>query len=352
VVDSQITLQNIFVDPKTKLKLEISDTIEGKGKKTLRSPDGVEYEIIDGVANLLEPQEVHEKDQIARNFYEGRARQYEDNLHLTFLTHGIDENSTRNEFIDKLGLKKSSKVLEIACGTGRDSVLISKRLDKSGELHMQDISFDMIRLCKHKFADCSIPHSHSISDVHRLPYPDDYFDAVYSFGALGEFSDQVRALKEIVRVSKKGAKVVIGDESVPVWLRSTDYYRILKETNPMFEAPLPLMCIPVCARNTSIHFVIGESFYIIEFTVGEGEPEANFNFKIPGPRGGTYNTRYFGKLEGITMETKAKLHELIRLKGVSMHEWLETVISDAIGKENLNGYSNEQQQIKDRSQGE
>ena len=52
--------------------------------------------------------------------------------------------------INKLQLSSQSKVLEIACGTGRDSVLIEKRLDANAELWLADISYDMIRMAKEK----------------------------------------------------------------------------------------------------------------------------------------------------------------------------------------------------------
>ena len=47
--------------------------------------------------------------------------------------------------IDLLELKNDFKVLEVACGTGRDSVLLDKRLSNKAELHLTDISFDMIK---------------------------------------------------------------------------------------------------------------------------------------------------------------------------------------------------------------
>ena len=174
--------------------------------------------------------------------------------------------------------------------------------------------------------------SFTLANALYLPYPNNYFDSLYSFGAIGEFSDIKSALNEMVRVTKVGGKVVIGDESIPTWLRDTEYFRILNETNPMFSSPLPLKSIPVEARNTSIHFVIGQAFYLIEFEVGKGEPKANFDFKkIPGIRGGTYNTRYKGKLEGVSKDAYELAWQAVRKGKTNMHDWL----SDLIRKETL-----------------
>lgn len=322
--------QTLFIDPETGAALRRESSAAGEA---LVAPSGKRYPMVDGVADLVFPARLPESDEAARRFYDGRADQYEDTLHLTFLTHGLDEVETRQSFIDKLGIGPGSKVLEIACGTGRDSALIADRVGPSGELHLQDLSADMMRVCRKKLGNHPAVASLALANALHLPYPDNHFDAVYSFGALGEFSDQARAMKEMARVTRPGGKIVTGDESVPVWLRETEYYRILKETNPMFEAQLPLNAIPVEARETSIHFVIGQAFYLIEFSVGEGEPQANFDFPIPGARGGTYRTRYAGKLEGVSPGTKELAWQAVRAAGTDMHSWLDRLVREAAGKE-------------------
>ncbi len=79
----------------------------------------------------------------------------------------------------------------------------------------------MIRMCMDKLSDIDVKKSFCLSNAHYLPYPDNYFDATYSFGAMGEFSDKKNVFKEIIRVTKPGGKIVVGDESIPVWLRKT-----------------------------------------------------------------------------------------------------------------------------------
>lgn len=325
----------IFVEPESKSPLAFQEDSDSSG--VLSAGGGATYSVENGIADLVHPRELAESDEESRAFYEGRADQYDDTLHLTFVTHGIDERETRQAFIDKLGLERGGRVLEVACGTGRDSELLAEVVGAEGELHLQDLSGDMMRRCHDRMKDHPAVKSFALANAMHLPYRDDSFDAVYSFGALGEFSDQARALAEMVRVTRVGGKVVVGDESVPTWLRDTDYYRILKETNPMFEAEVPLRHIPVEARNTSIHYVIGQAFYLVEFEVGEGEPTANFDFPIPGVRGGTYRTRYEGRLEGVTPETKALAWKAVQATGGDMHSWLDALVrraaEEALGEE-------------------
>ncbi|HET6893449.1 MAG TPA: hypothetical protein VFH31_20290, partial [Pyrinomonadaceae bacterium] len=121
----------------------------------------------------------------------------------------------------------------------------------------------------------------------------------------------------------------VGDESMPPWLRETEFAKILITTNKQFLAPLPLEEMPIEARNVSLRWVIGGVFYLITFTVGEGEPDADFDFEIPGAKGGTYRTRYLGQLEGVTVETKSLAEQAREKKGLSMHKWLDQVVREA-----------------------
>lgn len=323
----------LYVCPESRMPLKVRPGVVAADGEivsgVLVSETGNEYPIQKGLPDLTYPRELAEKDEYARTFYDARAEAYDQNLHLTFKTHCEDEQKLRNQFIDALALQPHHRVLEVSCGTGRDSEIISQRLGLEGQLCLQDIASGMLERCRQRLAGKAVPTSYSLSNACYLPYPDKYFDAVYSFGGLGEFSDIKRSLAEMVRVSKVGAKIVVGDESMPPWLRETEFAKIFITTNKQFLAPLPLEQMPIEARDVCLRWVIGGVFYLIEFTVGEGEPDADFDFEIPGPKGGTYRTRYLGQLEGVTPETK-RLAELAReKKDVSLHKWLDAVVREA-----------------------
>ena len=321
-----------LVCPATRQCLELVEGDIADGTVTigvLRAPDGRTYPVTHGVPDLTYPTELPESDADARDFYDGRADDYDKFLHLTFRTHGEDEGEVRSEFIGALGLCSSSRVLEVAAGTGRDSMMIAGRLGEEGLLCLQDISPGMLSRNRDRLASVCVPTSYSLSNACYLPYPDDYFDEVYSFGGLGEFSDIKRSLAEMVRVSRCGAKIVVGDESMPPWLRETEFCRILSTTNPQFMAEMPLDKLPVEARDVSVRWVIGGVFYLIGFVVGDGEPVGDFDFEIPGVRGGTLRTRYEGQLEGVTPEAKELAHRARERMGVSMHQWLDRVVCRA-----------------------
>lgn len=298
----------------------------------LVSPGGLRYPVTHGIPDLTYPQNLAVPDAKARSFYDARADAYDAYLHLTFKTHGEDETTVRNAFVDTLELRPDSRVLEVACGTGRDSEVIASRLGPEAHYFGQDISPAMLGRCRSRLGAVTVPTALNVSNACYLPYPDATFDAVYSFGGLGEFSDIRRSLSEMVRVSKLGGRIVVGDESLPPWVRKTEFAEILTTTNKQFLAPLPLDDMPLEARQVRLRWVIGGVFYLIDFVVGDGPPKGNFDFEIPGVRGGTLRTRYLGQLEGVTTETK-ELAERARDKAnISMHEWLDQVVREAANR--------------------
>ena len=320
--------------------------ISPNNRKKLTKKNGVYtdseliFNIYDDIPDFIYPKVLNKIDLKAKDFYEGRADDYDKYLHLTFQTYSENEIQVRNKMIDLLELKKDFKILEVACGTGRDSVLIDKRLDNKAELHITDISLDMIKKAKKKLINSNSNVYACLSNAMYLPYPDNYFDAFYSFGAIGEFSDIKQFFLEVIRVCKKGAKVVVGDENLPIWQRETEFGKILANYNKQFLEPVPFDSLPIEARQVRCQWIIGSVFYLIDFKVGEGELDANFDFEIPGIRGGTHKTRYYGQLEGVTEETKELAWKAVEKSGKSMHKWLDELVKNE-AKKVLDEKSNE-----------
>lgn len=318
--------------PETKgpLRLQITDQdADNVLSGFFLAENGKKFPIDDGLPNLTFPTVLSHQDQNSREFYNQRVDQYDKYLHLTFETFWEDETTVRNGMIDLLRLQPNHVVLEVSAGTGRDSALIASRLSPNGKLYLQDISPSMLLRCRDRLQGSDVPIEFSLSNGCYLPYPDKHFDAVFHFGGIGEFSDIPRALSEFSRVTKIGGRVVLGDESMPPWLRGTRFSKIMSTTNPQFEAELPLRHLPVTAREVHLRWIIGGVFYLIDFTVGEGEPTGNFSYEIPGPRGGTHLTRVDGQLEGVTPATKALAQQAAAAAGMSMHQWLNDIVNNA-----------------------
>lgn len=319
-----------FVSPSDKQPLQYSGNVsDGEIASGALHAGTSSYPIVDGFPDFVAVQDLSAQTQSVVAFYDDRSDTYDQYLHLTFLTHDEDEAKVRNGLIDLLELRPDSMVLEVAAGSGRDSEIIAGRLGTGGKLFVQDISSGMLHKARERLRGCAVPVSYALADASFLPYADHSIDCVYSFGGLGEFPDIRAALAEMVRVCKPGGKIVVADESIPVWLRSTEFAKILSTTNPQFMAPLPLEQMPVQAREVCVRWVIGGVFYAIDFRVGTGAPQGNFDYPIPGPRGGTLRSRYLGQLEGVTPEAKELAHQARKKRGLSMHAWLEEAVRRA-----------------------
>jgi ubiquinone/menaquinone biosynthesis C-methylase UbiE len=311
-----------------------SEIISGKIRDGILLSRGNQrkYFIKNGYIDFITPEQEIKGAAFARKYYSEIAKTYDENVHITFELYNEKESTVRNRMIDLLELKPNYEVLEVSAGTGKDSEIIASRLGKEGGLWLLDISPDMLVYNIERLKSVGIPTEFIVASACSLPFVDNSFDALYCFAGVGHFPDLPKGLKEMARVVKPGGKVVFCEKNVPEWLRETDYGKICINNNSMFADPVPLKHIPVEARDVGVRWINGNVHYVFDYTVGVGEPKGNFDLELPGERGGTFNTRYYGKLEGVSNETKKKAIEAQKLTGKSMHKWLDEIILREAGK--------------------
>ncbi len=319
----------VLCDPVTKEKLIMKDGI----LRPETNPQGEEisYGIEEGIPILLNDSDL-KQNEYAIDLFQKEAPVYDEYKHLTFDTFFADETQVRNYIVEKIDFHPNMRILELSAGTGRDSVLIKNHLKTESELHVQDISLDMLRELKKKFSDDEVYITRS--NAARLPYANDTFDAIYSFGGvgMGTYMNTSEIMGEIVRVCKKGAKVVIGNLGLGPWLYNTEFAKILIDHNDHYAQSVDLSGLPIEARNVKQEWILEGAGMILEFEVGEGEPKGNFDFVIPGKRGGTLRTRYYGKLEGVSPEVKKMAYDAREKAEISMYDFLNSAIKDAASR--------------------
>ncbi|MGP8215180.1 MAG: methyltransferase domain-containing protein [Bacteroidia bacterium] len=331
----KLILKDIYKCPACKSKLELTVHNESKDavhKGILRCECGHEFPIVNDVPDFTWPKELCQRDEENRLQYEILANRFNITAEFTFKTFKSDETEVRKKMIDQLSLTKNSIVLEVGAGDGASSKLIAEILNEDGKLFFQELS--PATLCKAQenlrtFSNIDF----SVANACHISFPDNYFDAAYHFGGISTFSDIGHCLKELSRVVKPGGKVVVSDEGIGKWLRETDFFKIISTSNPLYKFEFPMSAIPVEARNVKMEWILMGAFYVLEFTVGEGEPEADYHVPIPGKRGGTHWTRYYGKLEGITEDAKQLAIKASGKSGKSIHRWLDETILNAAKKE-------------------
>lgn len=102
----------------------------------------------------------------------------------------------------RLGVKAGQKIVDIGCGTGE---WLSVCADASAEIAGIDISMAAVEVCRQRLPG-GVFHC---GPAETLPFPDATFDLVTCLGSLEHFLDQPGALREMVRIAKPGARVLI-----------------------------------------------------------------------------------------------------------------------------------------------
>lgn len=117
---------------------------------------------------------------------------------------GISERSFQERIDFPLEELAGKLVLDVGCGMGRFAEIVLKY---GGRVVGVDLSYAVEssyhNLGKH-------PHAHFIqADVFRLPFSDETFDFIYSFGVLHHTPDCEKAFRQLPRLLKKGGGLSI-----------------------------------------------------------------------------------------------------------------------------------------------
>ena len=101
----------------------------------------------------------------------------------------------------KIDVLQSFKTLECGCGGARVSVYLAKR---GAQAICIDNSREALRLANNNFRKEKIRSFLHLGDVQQLPFKENYFDVVMSYGLMEHFEDIMHPFQAMTRVLKKG----------------------------------------------------------------------------------------------------------------------------------------------------
>jgi len=137
----------------------------------------------------------------------------------------------RKAVVDAVGAQPGERVLDLAAGTGTSSQPFA---DRGAEVVPCDFSLGMLRVGKQ-----AKPHlSFTAGDGTRLPFADNTFDAAtISFG-LRNIVDPQAGLRELLRVTRPGGRLVVCEFSHPTWapFRTVYIEYLMKALPPIARA--------------------------------------------------------------------------------------------------------------------
>jgi ubiquinone/menaquinone biosynthesis C-methylase UbiE len=150
-----------------------------------------------------------------------------------------DMAEATQRMLEAAGLKPGNHVLDIAAGTGDQSIFAARRVGPGGSVLAIDISAEMLNIAARVAQQEGLTNiTMRVMDVEQLDLEDNAFDAVICRLGLMLLPHLQQALREIRRVLKPGGKLAALVWSVP-------------ENNPLFS--LPLAILSNYARGASSH---------------------------------------------------------------------------------------------------
>lgn len=327
-----------FLCPETRSPLQ--PTPDG-----LRRTDGALYAFlpnVNGLAhaipNFLDPLAMGEGQRVSLAMYatEDARAIYRNFLDWLFATFEEPEAPWRQAMVARLRLQPGDAVLVTGCGLGDDLGPILDAIGPGGELHAQDLSPQMVHAAATHWAAHDPARvgqiRFSVGNALHLPFADGAFNAAFHFGGINLFDDPGAGIREMARATRPGGRVVVGDEGVAPWLRETDYGRMVIANIPLWGRAAPIEQLPAGAREVSLDWVLGQCFWVIGFTLGEGLPFINPHIPHQGRRGGTMWTRHMGQLEGVSPALRDAARQAAATAGLSLHDWLEAALREKLAQ--------------------
>lgn len=167
---------------------------------------GAVVRVRDGILEAIGPLEG--RNAISAAFYDGpgwtRFRPWE----RGFLRLNGGVRKARREILRHLDVVPGERplVLEVGIGDGENPRILDPRF----LVHGVDVARARLEECTRKHA--SQNNRLAWAEAERLPYADGVFDACFTIGGFNYFRDHEAALREMKRVVKPGAPVIVADE--------------------------------------------------------------------------------------------------------------------------------------------
>ena len=195
------------------LELETDGTVNGEAQQFLVNREhGLKFPICDGIPLFVEPHQITGINNRFRKIYDRWAPFYDLLSRVGLYALGVSELELREEFVETLEIKPGHRVLATSVGTGSDLPFLPQDCDYYG----LDLSAGMLKVCRKKMRRLDAAAELFLGQAEHLPFKNSSFDVVYQMGGINFFSDQGKAIHEMIRVAKHGSKIVMMDETEKV----------------------------------------------------------------------------------------------------------------------------------------
>ena len=220
------------------------------------------FHIREGIPLLLDEAKVSGFNRQYQRAYNRVAGLYDAAISLTGSLAGGGEEHFRQEYLREMEIKDGDRVLEVSVGTGGNLHYLPAKAAYYGV----DISWGMLKRCQRNLKRWQREAELILGNAEELPLCDACFDAVLHVGGINAFNDRARAIGEMVRVAKAGARIVIVDETARLMERlawAPSVKKWLQEHGDRFVAPVSL--VPAGMQNVNARDIARGNLYCLTF---------------------------------------------------------------------------------------
>lgn len=248
---------DIFIHPRT------GEALRFENNCLIGVESGERFDVRNGIFAFLKAGDVRGKNERYQKLYDKFAPFYNfiSNV-VCFFWRDYSTTKWLNHYLDTLKIQAENSILEVSIGTG----INLKFLPKGTHYYGLDVSSGMLRQCRKNLAKWGVYGTLVQGLAEYLPFKDNSFDAVFHVGGINFFSDKARALAEMVRVAKPGAKFIIIDETEKAAKAGEKQFltrRFFKNRNEVIEPPVGLL--PPGMLDVKMNLEQDENFYVITF---------------------------------------------------------------------------------------
>lgn len=186
--------------------LDLRETLDGTalvGKET-----GTLFPVRDGIPVFIDPARLSKANERSRIYYDILSPFYQFTQSVYYRVKGGEEES-RNEYLKYVGAKDGDTVLEVSIGNGVNV----KYLPRNAEYFGVDVSWGQLKQCRENSKRYGTNIEIFQAEAEHLPFRDGSFDVVFNVASINYFEDKKKAIDEMFRVAKPGARMMIADET-------------------------------------------------------------------------------------------------------------------------------------------
>jgi ubiquinone/menaquinone biosynthesis C-methylase UbiE len=122
------------------------------------------------------------------------------------------------ETLNLAGIQRGMSCLDVGCGQGHTSLLISQLVGRSGKVVGMDINEDNIKTCNTKVGHNNKKLKFIVGDICKSMLDESSFDLVYSRFLFQHLPDPGKALERLLRLTADEGIVVLEELDQGLWL--------------------------------------------------------------------------------------------------------------------------------------